>query len=53
MKKQSNDECVICGEITNTPSNMPVDYRPHYIEGAGQLCAECYDKLYKNIAACI
>jgi recombinational DNA repair protein (RecF pathway) len=45
-KKEEMDNCVNCGEKTNYPKNMNIDYRNYYIEGAGQLCKNCYDKIY-------
>lgn len=40
------EECVLCGKITIYPKDMPIDYRMYYVEGAGQLCNGCYDKVY-------
>lgn len=40
------DICVHCGKITDYPINMSIDLRKTYVEGAGQLCDECYDKIY-------
>lgn len=39
------EKCVICGKETNEPIDKPIDFRYYYIEGAGQLCEECYFKL--------
>jgi hypothetical protein len=41
------DNCVLCG--VETPYNLTanINNRYFYIEGAGQLCKECYDKTYK------
>jgi len=35
------DLCVMCGKNTGIPKETPVDGRPFYVEGAGQLCTEC------------
>lgn len=40
------DKCVTCGTDTPYTENTHIDYRNYYIEGAGQLCSECYGKLY-------
>jgi recombinational DNA repair protein (RecF pathway) len=40
------DKCVICKEYTPYVENTDVTYRSYYIEGAGQLCKECYTKVY-------
>ena len=36
------ENCVMCDKLTNIPKNLHIDYRANYIEGAGQLCFECY-----------
>lgn len=36
------EKCVMCDKQTNVPIDLHVDYRSHYVEGAGQLCFECY-----------
>jgi len=46
-KKPEMDLCVSCGIETEYPKHAHIDYRFHYVEGAGQLCKECYDKIYK------
>lgn len=35
--------CIVCGAKTNVKFTTHVDHRLHYIEGAGQLCKDCYD----------
>jgi hypothetical protein len=39
-----NEICILCGTVTNVDINTHVDFRTGYIEGAGQLCIECYQK---------
>jgi hypothetical protein len=36
--------CIICGKETTVDVSTHIDYRVGYIEGAGQLCTECYRK---------
>ncbi len=36
------EDCILCGEKTTTLKTTHVDFRTGYIEGAGQLCRECY-----------
>ena len=36
------ETCVMCGEETTTLKTTHVDFRYGYVEGAGQLCRECY-----------
>ena len=38
------DKCVLCGAETPYDVTTHIDYRHGYIEGAGQLCKECYDR---------
>ena len=40
------DKCVSCGCETTYDKTDHVDYRIGYIEGAGQLCLDCYDNIY-------
>ena len=40
------DKCVYCGCETEYSVNEHIDYRMFYVEGAGQLCKECWDKIY-------
>lgn len=44
----NNDKCVSCGQITDVPINLNINYRYDYIEGAGQLCNNCSIKIYSN-----
>jgi hypothetical protein len=39
-----NEICILCGKETTTDVNTHIDFRTGYIEGAGQLCTECYFK---------
>jgi uncharacterized protein YlaI len=38
------DKCVLCGKETPYDKTTHIDYRLHYVEGAGQLCEDCYNK---------
>lgn len=40
------DKCVTCDAETPYTENTHIDYRNFYIEGCGQLCQNCYEKLY-------
>ena len=45
VKTTSNtekDKCVKCGEITMYEKHVHIDNRTGYIEGAGQLCNNCF-----------
>lgn len=43
------ENCVGCGEQTQVLRTQHIDFREYYIEGAGQLCKECWDKTYENM----
>ena len=40
------DKCVSCGVETSYDKTDHVDFRLGYVEGAGQLCLDCYEKIY-------
>ena len=40
----AKDTCVLCGAETPYDYETHIDLRIGYIEGAGQLCANCYRK---------
>lgn len=42
------EKCVNCGVDTNVLVSENVDLRKNYVEGAGQLCEECWNKIYKK-----
>lgn len=39
-----NEKCILCGKETSVDVTTHIDHRVGYIEGAGQLCVECYRK---------
>ena len=42
------DKCTVCSDDSLYDKTMPIDLRLGYIEGSGQLCLECYDKIYNK-----
>lgn len=42
----TTEKCVICGKDTGVPIDQDILMRTSYIEGAGQLCMDCYKDLY-------
>lgn len=38
------ETCILCGKETHEEITTHIDFRTGYIEGAGQLCLECYKK---------
>ncbi len=43
------ERCVCCHYQTDQIKNQNVWERKYYVEGAGQLCKYCYEKVYSNI----
>lgn len=48
MNNISNEKCVLCGKDSGIPEDMPVSERRNYVKGCGQLCGECFCKLYHH-----
>ena len=44
--EEKKDKCVSCDKDTEYNLHDHVDFRIGYIEGAGQLCLDCYDEIY-------
>jgi hypothetical protein len=42
------ERCVICDKETNYDIETHIDQRHCYVEGAGQLCSECYKRVYDH-----
>ena len=40
------DKCNCCGVETLYDKETHIDFRIGYIEGAGQLCLDCFGKIY-------
>ena len=40
------EKCVVCGKQTDVPKTKDISERKYYIEGAGQLCGECFFEIY-------
>jgi len=48
LQELSIEYCVLCGASTEYKRNDNINIRKWYVEGAGQLCEECYNRLYNN-----
>ena len=48
MKIAENDKCVLCGRDAGVPADMPVSERTNYVRGCGQLCEDCFYRLYRR-----
>lgn len=42
------DKCVSCGVETDFESTTDVNYRFYYVEGGGQLCKKCYNRVFPD-----
>jgi len=40
------EKCVSCGDTTEEKRETNINHRDHYVEGAGQLCKDCWVELY-------
>ena len=49
METNNIEKCVSCGRETGYSINDHIDSRKTYVEGAGQLCAECFKEGYNKI----
>lgn len=49
MVKTNIEKCVSCGRETGYSINDHIDSRKTYVEGAGQLCAECFKEVYNKV----
>jgi hypothetical protein len=53
LEKQPDIEhCVVCGSVTEYTKETPLNERIGYVEGAGQLCQDCYKDLYLKGPGC-
>lgn len=44
--EKTEEECITCGNSTGVREDTHVDERLYYVEGAGQLCPNCYKTIY-------
>lgn len=44
--KETKEFCVRCGKETPYQISTPITSRLYFVEGAGQLCGECWNKLW-------
>jgi hypothetical protein len=42
------DKCVVCGKETEYDKDEHIDFRLFYVEGAGQLCKECFSEIWNR-----
>ena len=39
------ERCVLCGQTTDIPLSLSIDLRVYYVEGSGQLCRDCWQRV--------
>ena len=49
VSKNGKDLCISCECETEYSHDTSIEYRDFYVEGAGQLCKECYDKIVNQL----
>lgn len=48
---KKTEKCILCGKDTGIPFNDPIDDRKYFIDGCGQLCEDCFDRMqYESIS---
>ena len=48
QEESDKDKCNLCNDDSPYDKTEPIDERIGYIEGSGQLCLDCYDKVYSH-----
>ncbi len=43
------ESCICCHHPTDQLKADTLWQRKYYVEGAGQLCRQCYDRIYSNM----
>jgi len=49
MMKVDVEKCISCGRDTGYSINDHIELRKTYVEGAGQLCSECFKEVYEKV----
>lgn len=49
---EGTEKCTSCGKDTGIPKKVNINVRPEeqglYVEGSGQLCPECAERIYAD-----
>lgn len=48
QENKKYERCVCCHRTVSILKDEVIDFRPFYIEGAGQLCYDCFHELYRS-----
>jgi hypothetical protein len=41
------EKCTSCGISTDFDTTSDINYRSYFVEGGGQLCKRCWDRIYE------
>ena len=44
------ERCILCGKLTDVRRDEHISLREFYAEGAGQLCTQCWARIYLGVA---
>jgi len=50
VSENNKDLCISCETETPYSHDTSIEYRDHYVEGAGQLCENCYNTIMDKLA---
>ena len=48
QEESDKDKCNLCNDDSPYDKTEPIDERVGYIEGSGQMCLDCYEKVYAH-----
>lgn len=43
------EKCAACGKESEYDRETDIKFRMYYVEGAGQLCKDCWEEVYKEV----
>jgi hypothetical protein len=46
--EMNREKCITCKNDTPYHFSTDIEYRSHYIEGAGQLCKKCWNNYFED-----
>ena len=49
VSENGKDLCISCECETKYKHDTNIEYRDYYVEGAGQLCKDCYETIMEKL----
>lgn len=49
VSENGKDLCISCEGETKYSHDTSIEYRDYYVEGAGQLCEDCHNKIITKL----